>query len=130
MSPPVSPDLSPTGRRSRASDLGRVRRLAGDPLHRLPPALEDQQGEPPGPEASAGKARRHPGSPSTSPTLAVRVLGRRAAYAATADGVRTWQHLQAVLPGMAIAGGTDEVLRNIIGERVLGLLPERAPTKA
>ena len=29
--------------------------------------------------------------------------------------------LQLFIPAIAIAGGTDEVLRNIIGERVLGL---------
>jgi hypothetical protein len=45
-------------------------------------------------------------------------------YAATADGDDTWQRTQAGLPGLAIAGGTDQVLRNILGERVLGLPPE------
>ena len=45
-------------------------------------------------------------------------------YAATADGDDTWQRTQAYMPGLAIAGGTDQVLRNILGERVLGLPPE------
>ena len=35
-----------------------------------------------------------------------------------------WQASQAGLPGLAIAGGTDEVLRNVLGERVLGLPSE------
>ena len=54
----------------------------------------------------------------------VRLLGDEAVYAATADGDDTWQRTQAYLPGLAIAGGTDQVLRNILGERVLGLPPE------
>ena len=38
------------------------------------------------------------------------------------DGV--WQQMYLGSPGLRIAGGTDEVLRNIISERVLGLPPE------
>ncbi|WP_028643784.1 acyl-CoA dehydrogenase family protein [Nocardioides sp. URHA0020] len=81
------------------------------------------KGELPGPEASAGKLAGTQVARDLA-DLAVRVLGDDAAYAATADGSRSWQDLQAVLPGMAIAGGTNEVLRNIIGERVLGLPAE------
>jgi hypothetical protein len=51
-------------------------------------------------------------------------------YAAAADGDETWQRSQGFLPGLAIAGGTDQVLRNILGERVLGLPPEPRSDKA
>ena len=77
----------------------------------------------PGPEASAGK---HAGTRAARELadLAVRMLGDEAVFAETAEGSDTWQSLQAVLPGMAIAGGTNEVLRNVLGERVLGLPAE------
>ncbi|NYJ06658.1 acyl-CoA dehydrogenase family protein [Petropleomorpha daqingensis] len=81
------------------------------------------QGGIPGPEASAGKL----GGTTAAKLIAdagVRLLGDEAVYAATADGDDTWQKTQAYLPGLAIAGGTDQVLRNILGERVLGLPPE------
>ncbi len=54
----------------------------------------------------------------------VRLLGDDAVYAAASGGDDRWQRTQAWVPGIAIAGGTDQVLRNIIGERVLGLPPE------
>jgi len=81
------------------------------------------QGQLPGPEASAGKLAGTKAARDLA-DLAVRLLGDDAVYAGTGDGSASWQDLQAVLPGMAIAGGTDEVLHNIIGERVLGLPPE------
>jgi alkylation response protein AidB-like acyl-CoA dehydrogenase len=76
------------------------------------------RGELPGPEASAGKLSGTRSARDLA-DLAVRVLGDDALV-----GGGSWQTLQAGLPGMAIAGGTDQVLRNIIGERVLGLPAE------
>lgn len=89
--------------------------------YRLLTALS--QGALPGPEASAGKLAGTKAARDLA-DLAVRVLGDDAVYGASADGESLWQNAQAGLPGMAIAGGTNEVLRNIIGERVLGLPPE------
>ncbi|MEU8242465.1 acyl-CoA dehydrogenase family protein [Actinoplanes missouriensis] len=81
------------------------------------------RGELPGPEASAGKLSGTRSARDLA-DLAVRVLGGDARVATTRDGDGVWQNAQAVMPGMAIAGGSDQVLRNIIGERVLGLPAE------
>ena len=81
------------------------------------------QGGIPGPEASAGKLAATEAARLVS-DAGVRLLGDEAVYAATADGDDRWQRTQAWIPGIAIAGGTDQVLRNILGERVLGLPPE------
>ncbi len=35
-----------------------------------------------------------------------------------------WSYLISFLPGLKSAGGTEEILRNTVGERVLGLPPE------
>jgi len=44
-------------------------------------------------------------------------------------GGGTWHDMYLAIPGLRIAGGTDEVLRNIISERVLGLPPETRADK-
>ena len=44
-------------------------------------------------------------------------------------GDSMWQDMYLAIPGLRIAGGTDEVLRNIIAERVLGLPPETRADK-
>ena len=87
------------------------------------------KGNLPGPEASAGKLAGTQVARATA-DLAVRLLGRDAVYATSADGTSSWQDSQASLPGMAIAGGTDEILRNVLGERVLGLPAEPRADKA
>jgi alkylation response protein AidB-like acyl-CoA dehydrogenase len=81
------------------------------------------QGGIPGPEASAGKLAATDAARLVA-DAGVRLLGDDAVYAAASDGDDRWQRSQAWLPGIAIAGGTDQVLRNILGERVLGLPPE------
>ncbi|MGY1623071.1 acyl-CoA dehydrogenase family protein [Geodermatophilus sp. SYSU D00965] len=83
----------------------------------------------PGPEASAGKLAGTAAAKLVA-DAGVRLLGDDAVYAATADGDDTWQRSQGYLPGLAIAGGTDQVLRNVLGERVLGLPPEPRTDKA
>jgi alkylation response protein AidB-like acyl-CoA dehydrogenase len=83
----------------------------------------------PGPEAGAGKLAGTAAA-RLAADAGVRLLGDEAVYATTADGDDTWQRTQAYLPGLAIAGGTDQVLRNILGERVLGLPPEPRADKS
>jgi alkylation response protein AidB-like acyl-CoA dehydrogenase len=81
------------------------------------------KGQLPGPEASAGKLAGTATARDLA-DLSVRLLGDEGVYAAQEDGTSTWQDAQAALPGLAIAGGTDEILRNVLGERVLGLPAE------
>ncbi|MEV4235242.1 acyl-CoA dehydrogenase family protein [Nocardia sp. NPDC049737] len=81
------------------------------------------RGDLPGPEASAGKLSAVR-TARAGADLGVRLLGPEAVYGRTSTGEWLWPTAQASVPGTAIAGGTDEVLRNILGERILGLPPE------
>jgi acyl-CoA dehydrogenase len=82
------------------------------------------QGKTPGPEASMGKLvggilQQHAAS------FAMEIAGTSSALLDdSAPAQAAWQERYLSLPGLRIAGGTDEILRNIIAERVLGLPPD------
>jgi alkylation response protein AidB-like acyl-CoA dehydrogenase len=70
----------------------------------------------PGPEGSGLKLRGSTAFKAYT-DVAMRLLGA----AATLDPSAEWQTLFLTAPSLSIRGGTDEVQRNIVGERVLGL---------
>jgi acyl-CoA dehydrogenase len=59
--------------------------------------------------------------------FAARVLGPRLAADTGEWGTFAWTKLVCGAPGGRLGGGTDEILRNIIGERILGLPREPKP---
>ncbi|MFV0523137.1 MAG: acyl-CoA dehydrogenase family protein [Acidimicrobiales bacterium] len=59
--------------------------------------------------------------------IAGELLGPAMAADTGAWGTYTWSRFLCSAPGLRIAGGTDEIQHNIIGERVLGL-PKEPPT--
>jgi alkylation response protein AidB-like acyl-CoA dehydrogenase len=77
-------------------------------------------GEPPGPEASVGKLYATETMRRTSQAVA-HLLGPRLAADTGEWGTFCWSEHLLGAPGYRIAGGTDEIQRNIIAERVLGL---------
>jgi alkylation response protein AidB-like acyl-CoA dehydrogenase len=88
------------------------------------------QGKVPGPENSVGKLV----AGSTMQEIAAFALDLqgRAGVSTGAEAVFAGQFQAMVLrsPGTRIEGGTDEILRNIIAERVLGLPPDIRPDKS
>lgn len=82
-------------------------------------------GQLPGPEMSLAKLSLTANMTRIG-ELASSVLGP-ALVADTGEwGTYAWSEFLLGVPGMRVAGGTDEVLRNIVGERVLGLPKEPA----
>jgi alkylation response protein AidB-like acyl-CoA dehydrogenase len=78
-------------------------------------------GRPPGPEDSGSKLR------GTALIKGVASLGMQLegpAATVGGDDPDEWQSLFLMSPSLSIRGGTDEIQRNILGERVLGLPPE------
>jgi alkylation response protein AidB-like acyl-CoA dehydrogenase len=72
----------------------------------------------PGPEGSGAKIRSSVTTKAAA-DVGLDVLG---AGGMLAEG--EWQTLFLTAPSLSIRGGTDEIQRNIVGERVLGLPPE------
>jgi len=83
------------------------------------------RGETPGPEGSIGKAVGAPLLQEIA-AFAVELQGPMGGLLdeAVAPQEASWQESYLSAPGMRIAGGTDEILKNIIAERVLQLPPE------
>jgi len=77
-----------------------------------------QQGQIPGPEAGLAKVTTVRSAIKAGDLIAD-VLGP-AALSEDSE----WAYMISFLPGLKSAGGTEEILRNTIGERVLGLPPE------
>lgn len=76
------------------------------------------KGQIPGPEAGLSKVTTVNAAIAAGDLLAD-VIGPEAL-----DEGSEWYHMISFLPGLKSAGGTEAILRNTIGERVLGLPPE------
>jgi acyl-CoA dehydrogenase len=88
------------------------------------------RGTTPGPEASIGKLVGAPMRQEMC-SFAVELQGAAGSlleHDLTFDDA-TWQEGWLGSPGMRLAGGTDEILRNIVAERVLRLPPEMRADK-
>jgi alkylation response protein AidB-like acyl-CoA dehydrogenase len=82
-------------------------------------------GQLPGPEMSIAKLSLTQNMSQTA-SLIADILGPRLVADAGEWGTYAWSEFVLGVPGVRIAGGTDEVMRNIVGERVLGLPKEPA----
>jgi alkylation response protein AidB-like acyl-CoA dehydrogenase len=82
-----------------------------------------QAGQLPGPEMSIAKLSLTRNMERVSELLAS-VLGPKLVADNGEWGTYAWSEFVLGVPGMRVAGGTDEVMKNIIGERVLGLPKE------
>ena len=85
-------------------------------------------GQLPGPEMSIAKLSLTAEHASRVRSGCSSVLGPQLVADTGEWGTYAWSQFLLGVPGMRIAGGTDEVLHNIIGERVLGLPKEPAPS--
>ena len=76
------------------------------------------RGQIPGPEAGLAKVTL------VNAAISATELGADVVGPEALDADSDWAYLISFLPGLKSAGGTEQILRNTIGERVLGLPPE------
>ncbi len=81
----------------------------------------------PGPEMSIAKLSLTNNMVRIAEVVAS-ILGPQLVADSGAWGTYSWSHYILGVPGLRIAGGSDEVMHNIIGERVLGLPKEPSPS--
>ena len=113
------------GDRRRASD-SEVRQRLGDIITELLAVRFNgyraltvlSRGQIPGPEAGLAKVT------IVNAAIAATDLGADVVGPDALDPDSEWSYLISFLPGLKSAGGTEQILRNTIGERVLGLPPE------
>jgi alkylation response protein AidB-like acyl-CoA dehydrogenase len=79
-----------------------------------------KRGQLPGPEMSIAKLSLT-NNMWRSANFVATVLGPRVQADTGEWGTFAWSQFLCGVPGMRVAGGTDEVMKNIVGERVLGL---------
>jgi alkylation response protein AidB-like acyl-CoA dehydrogenase len=107
----------PTARQMLAELYTRVRLLA---MNGRRAQAKMQAGQMPGPEGSIGKATWTQSMTAMSAVVSY-LLGPRLVADTGEWGTFGWAEHVLGAPGYRIAGGSDEIQRNIIGERVLGL---------
>ena len=89
-------------------------------MNRSRAQISAASGKPPGPEGSIGKLLWVQGMTEIG-SVAAELLGPRITADTGEWGTYAWNDHLLGAPGYRIAGGSDEIQRNIIGERVLGL---------
>lgn len=102
--------------------------LAVAKQHRRLAAASQASGSAPGPEATLSKLMLS-ANVARIGELASAVLGPRLIADSGEWGTYAWSEVVLGAPGYRIAGGTDEILKNVIAERLLGLPKEPAPTQ-
>jgi alkylation response protein AidB-like acyl-CoA dehydrogenase len=129
----------------RFRDLARHYQLADDPITRqrladiyvrqqvarftnLRAMAKIRSGQLPGPEMSIGKLALTANMQRIAQVIG-ELLGPRLVADTGEWGAYAWSEFVLGIPGLRIAGGTDEVMRNIVGERVLGLPKEPRGTQ-
>ena len=83
-------------------------------------AAQARAGEPPGPEIALNKLALSANMKRLAEFVAA-VLGPALAADTGAWGTYAWTSVVLGAPGYRLGGGTDEVLKNAIAQRVLGL---------